>query len=370
MGFIPNRSGPRGLSVLSGSGAPSNDLGVDGEFYIDTSTSTIYGAKSGGIWPSGVDLTGPIGPTGGAGPSPWKPAPYPNFAPTTAYSAAAPADVITHDGELWTPVVSFTSGASFNPSDWSKIAQKGADGAGTSLNNFSATSAPSTGDDTADGYSVGSIWYWPATGRLWICRSATASAAQWQRMQSGRFFGYVAGRVYDVDSCVAAAALVANSIRLVPFVVEERVTLTGLEGRVSTIGSGNIQVAIYAADPTTKLPTGNALASSSSVSTNTLGVCHLPFSSSLQLEPGLYWMASNADNTTAQMPQWNTGHNNNLSRLIGVADSSFYSAGSTTGQIGYSIAQTFGTWPDLTGAGIALTAASVPHFGIEISSSP
>lgn len=46
-------SGPRGNSVLSGSGAPSNSLGFDGDFYINTlNVNEIYGPKASGIWPA------------------------------------------------------------------------------------------------------------------------------------------------------------------------------------------------------------------------------------------------------------------------------------------------------------------------------
>jgi hypothetical protein len=43
-------------TVLNGSGAPSNGTGVNGDFYIDTASATLYGPKSGGTWPSGTTL--------------------------------------------------------------------------------------------------------------------------------------------------------------------------------------------------------------------------------------------------------------------------------------------------------------------------
>ena len=44
--------GPPGKSILSGSGVPSNTLGTDGEFYIDTDSYGLYGPKTSGTWPS------------------------------------------------------------------------------------------------------------------------------------------------------------------------------------------------------------------------------------------------------------------------------------------------------------------------------
>lgn len=46
-------------------------------------------------------------------------------------------------------------------------------------NNFSATSAPGTGDDSADGYSVGSRWLDTTDDRAYVCLDATTSAAVW-----------------------------------------------------------------------------------------------------------------------------------------------------------------------------------------------
>lgn len=59
-------SGLNGKSVLNGTTNPTNQ-GVDGDFYINTSTNTLFGPKAGGSWPSGVSLVGPQGPTGAIG---------------------------------------------------------------------------------------------------------------------------------------------------------------------------------------------------------------------------------------------------------------------------------------------------------------
>ena len=61
--------GTNGNGILNGGIAPSNNQGVDGDFYINTSTNTIYGPKVNGTWPSGVSLVGPQGAQGPAGPT-------------------------------------------------------------------------------------------------------------------------------------------------------------------------------------------------------------------------------------------------------------------------------------------------------------
>ena len=60
-------AGEDGKTVLNGSGAPSGATGVDGDFYIDTDTWDIYGPKTAGVWGGGTSLIGPQGPQGDAG---------------------------------------------------------------------------------------------------------------------------------------------------------------------------------------------------------------------------------------------------------------------------------------------------------------
>jgi len=60
----PGQPGTNGSSVLSGTVAPISSNGANGDFFINTATSTIYGPKASGAWPAGVSLIGPAGPTG------------------------------------------------------------------------------------------------------------------------------------------------------------------------------------------------------------------------------------------------------------------------------------------------------------------
>lgn len=41
----PGPQGPRGKTILNGSGAPSNNLGLIGDFYYNVSTTDFYGPK-------------------------------------------------------------------------------------------------------------------------------------------------------------------------------------------------------------------------------------------------------------------------------------------------------------------------------------
>jgi hypothetical protein len=62
--------GPTGAGMLTGTGAPDNALGQDGDFYFDSAAKAVYGPKASSAWPgSGVSLVGPTGATGDAGPT-------------------------------------------------------------------------------------------------------------------------------------------------------------------------------------------------------------------------------------------------------------------------------------------------------------
>lgn len=62
-------NGTDGKTVLNGSGAPGSGVGANGDFYIDTAASNIYGPKAGGAWGSGTSLVGAAGAPGAPGPS-------------------------------------------------------------------------------------------------------------------------------------------------------------------------------------------------------------------------------------------------------------------------------------------------------------
>jgi hypothetical protein len=54
-------------TILSGQGAPSNAIGIDGDFYIDMKNLNIYGPKMKKKWPAAVSLKGTNGTDGKVG---------------------------------------------------------------------------------------------------------------------------------------------------------------------------------------------------------------------------------------------------------------------------------------------------------------
>lgn len=55
----PGIQGVPGSVIYSGIGVPSNALGINGDYYIDSSNAILYGPKVSNVWPgTGVDLRG------------------------------------------------------------------------------------------------------------------------------------------------------------------------------------------------------------------------------------------------------------------------------------------------------------------------
>ena len=53
-----------GQAFRTGSGTPANSLGTNGEFYLDTTNTVLFGPKASGSWPTpGVNLIGSDGTT-------------------------------------------------------------------------------------------------------------------------------------------------------------------------------------------------------------------------------------------------------------------------------------------------------------------
>lgn len=50
----PGPQGPRGKTILNGNGVPSNNLGLEGDFYYDKTTTRFYGPKLSDITWSGA----------------------------------------------------------------------------------------------------------------------------------------------------------------------------------------------------------------------------------------------------------------------------------------------------------------------------
>ncbi|KYK43426.1 hypothetical protein A1D31_18585 [Bradyrhizobium liaoningense] len=62
--------GPQGVpgnTILYGAADPTGAIGINGNFYINTTTHFMFGPKAGGAWLPGTSLVGPQGPQGNQG---------------------------------------------------------------------------------------------------------------------------------------------------------------------------------------------------------------------------------------------------------------------------------------------------------------
>ncbi len=96
-------TGAAGTAVLSGSSTPDPGLGQPGDFYIDTTTYSIYGPKTGSGWGTPTCL---IGPAGG-GPTPYHGSLY-STASQAVNADGSPTpiefqeeDLVVKDGVSW-----------------------------------------------------------------------------------------------------------------------------------------------------------------------------------------------------------------------------------------------------------------------------
>jgi hypothetical protein len=71
--------------------------------------------------------------------------------------------------------------ATANPHSVTK-AQVGLTNVSDTKNNYAASAAPTTTDDTTAGYSVGSMWADTTAGVAYFCVGSTASTAVWKQI--------------------------------------------------------------------------------------------------------------------------------------------------------------------------------------------
>lgn len=161
---------------------------------------------------------------------------------------------------------------------------------------------------------------------------------------------FISGRWYPlVNGPIGLGAIVgANTIRLIPVFIRKAITITDLGLRVGTASGTNCAIAIYANNPATMRPTGNALAASGNLPT-TAAVQTATLGAPVALAAGWYWSAVNADSGSTAFIT--SGTTNPYSHSIfgrSAAANVISTASNITGHL--TVSQTYGTWPDLTAA--------------------
>jgi hypothetical protein len=175
------------------------------------------------------------------------------------------------------------------------------------------------------------------------------TASQLQAFATG-FPGWVSSFWYapmGVTFYAGGGALANGSIRLMPFWLPAPMTVKGLGGRVTSAGSSNIQLALYAHAPATGRPTGPALCATANIPNGALNVVQLGVTP-VQLAAGIYWMAVNCNDSTCAM--LTSGLAGALTGSL-AGSSALLDISGSIGSVGFylSFTQPFGTWPNLTG---------------------
>lgn len=172
------------------------------------------------------------------------------------------------------------------------------------------------------------------------------------RFKAGNWFHAYTGSIQS------GTALPANSIRLLPFVLLKTITISDLQARVTTaVAASNFQLGIYGSN-SDGLPAGAVLANTGNMSGAAAAAVQGAISQgNVQLTPGLYWMAINADAAVAVQTALSAYVL--AGALVGSATPANLVGGNTSVSLAWAIAATLGTWPDLT----ATPATETPNVG-------
>lgn len=105
--------------------------------------------------------------------------------------------------------------------------------------NYSATAAPTTGDDADDGYGVGSIWIDLTGDDVYMCVDATAGAAVWNGLNSGGGSGAFTGDILP-STCEARLTLETGvAISTTDQTAKTTIYLTPYRGNVIALYDGS-----------------------------------------------------------------------------------------------------------------------------------
>lgn len=189
-------------------------------------------------------------------------------------------------------------------------------------------------------------------------------------------FDYIATRFMApanmVGLVVTGQTPTINTILAGPVTFPIKFTTTNIVCRVQALQAGGLfQLALYA-DGGGK-PTGNPVATTASISEAATGILTTALSGVVQLGPGganmgqKGWLCVNMDTVGtfrlyAPPVGWSTP---------AVGGSSAANALSLAPPSGKQVAQTFGTWPDLTGATFTdIVVNNIPYVTFDVTSAP
>jgi hypothetical protein len=120
---------------------------------------------------------------------------------------------------------------------------------GVKLHKFDATTAPTTGDDSGDGYEVGSHWFDVTAGVLYACVDATLTAAVWKEVITAT----------DLDALsTKAAPVLADSFVVIDSQDSDEAKTMKVSAVVRTLHGEVVELEVFA--PATNVATGDGAA--------------------------------------------------------------------------------------------------------------
>jgi hypothetical protein len=190
------------------------------------------------------------------------------------------------------------------------------------------------------------------------------SAARNNIGAAAAFAGYAVGNWICpvVATAAAGSALTANTIALHPFKVERACTISDLGFRVTTTVAGSsIQGAIYGSDSSNN-PAGTPLGFNATGISAAIGAPVSGAVTPFTIQPGqIYWFAVNSDAAPTLLTVATA--NTYYSSILGAANLADITSSATSQLQLRTVAQTYGTWPSLTGATITVVTGAGAQKG-------
>lgn len=275
LGTLQGADGADGKTILNGSGAPSAGLGEDGDFYLNTTTTAIYGPKTAGVWGSPTSLIGPKGDKGDQG-DPGDPGVGVPAGGTTGQFLRKASD--TNYDASWSSLPA--TDLSYTVSSRLLASSTGAD---VTLPLFTSTQdglTPQSGGGTTNFLRADGTWAVPPGG-------------------SG---GTVVHPGYTAGNLIAPPTYRDGSVSSTPVVglptlasiyIPVATTFSQIVARTwsNYAGTSTIQLGIYSHNAATASPSALIYGSGDFTFTGSTNTNYGPAGFSVTLQPGFYWLA-------------------------------------------------------------------------------
>lgn len=165
---------------------------------------------------------------------------------------------------------------------------------------------------------------------------------------------YIVDHWYPTNAVAAANGVAAATglVRMYPFFLPARITVSALMARVNTIGAGSFQLAIYANSATTGLPTGAVLARTGDMS-SLVGAAIVASitGGNVILNAGVYWAAINVDAASAVAVFQTLGNNSTgTTSIVGVISPDIAASATGSSVVTLTTPMAYNTWSSMTSA--------------------